>query len=112
MSTMFEVNGKQIYHKDLNIVRDFFTDEKWDLIDYALSEYQDHDDATDKCKETLNVIGDLFRSSYQELITMSCIQNEMILETIYEEVLDEYFPQYDEEQCESIARQRFEDMCQ
>ena len=61
---MFEVNGKQISHKDLNIVRDFFTDEQWDLIDYALSEYQDYDDATDKCKETLNVIGDLFRSSY------------------------------------------------
>ena len=40
---MFEVNGKQISHKDLNIVRDFFTDEQWDLIDYALSEYQDHD---------------------------------------------------------------------
>ena len=35
---MFEVNGKQISHKDLNIVRDFFTDEQWDLIDYALSE--------------------------------------------------------------------------
>ena len=45
-------------------VRDFFTDEQWDLIDYALNEYQDHDDSTEKCKETLNVIGDLFRSSY------------------------------------------------
>ena len=44
MSTMFEVNGKQISHRDLNIVRDFFTDEQWDLIDYALSEYQDHDE--------------------------------------------------------------------
>ena len=48
MSTMFEVNGKQISHKDLNIVRDFFTDEQWDLIDHALSEYQDHDDSTEK----------------------------------------------------------------
>ncbi len=42
---------------------------------------------------------------------MSNIQNEMILENIYEEVLEEY-PQFDEEQCESIARQRFEDLCQ
>ena len=62
--TMFEVNGKQISHKDLNVVRDFFTDDQWDLIDYALSEYQDHESVTEKCKETLNVIGDLFRSSY------------------------------------------------
>ena len=64
MSTMFTINNKQISHKDLNIVRDFFTDDQWDLIEYALSEYQDHDDSTEKCKETLNVIGDLFRSSY------------------------------------------------
>ena len=59
--TMFEVNGKQISHKDLNVVRDFFTDDQWDLIDYALSEYQDHEDATEKCKETLDVIYQVFR---------------------------------------------------
>ena len=64
MSTKFEINGKQIAHKDLNTVRDFFTDEQWDLIDYALCEYQDHEDATEKCKETLDVIYQLFRSSY------------------------------------------------
>ena len=64
MSTMFTVNNKQISHKDLNTVRDFFTAEQWDLIDYALSEYQDHDDYTDKCKEVLDVIYQLFRSSY------------------------------------------------
>ena len=49
---------------ELDTIRNFFTDEQWDVIDYALSEYQDHDDYTDKCKETLNVIGDLFRASY------------------------------------------------
>ena len=64
MSTMFTVNNKQISHKDLNTVRDFFTDDQWDLIDYALSEYQDHDHATEKCQETLDVIYQLFRSSY------------------------------------------------
>ena len=61
---MFEVNGKKISHKDLNIVRDFFTDEQWDLIDSSLSEYQDHDDSTVKCKETLDIIGNIFRSAY------------------------------------------------
>ena len=42
---------------------------------------------------------------------MSCLQNEILLENIYEEVLEEY-PQFDEEQCESIAKRRFEDLCQ
>ena len=40
---------------------------------------------------------------------MSTLHHESILETLYEEVLEEY-PQFDEEQCESIAKQRFEDM--
>tara|TARA_R100001463_G_scaffold32623_3_gene72975 strand:- start:269 stop:397 length:129 start_codon:yes stop_codon:yes gene_type:complete len=42
---------------------------------------------------------------------MSTLNHESILETLFEEVLEEY-PQFDEEQCESIAKQRFEDMCQ
>ena len=42
---------------------------------------------------------------------MSTLHHESILETLYEEVLEEY-PQFDEEQCETIAQQRFEDMCQ
>ena len=113
--TTFEINGKQIAHKDLNIVRDFFTDDQWNLIDYALSEYQDHDDSTEKCQETLDVIYQLFRSSYQEFITMSCIQNETILETIYEELMEELtltetLPMYSEKEIESICYQRFEDM--
>ena len=108
---MFTVNNKQISHKDLNTVRDFFTDDQWDLIDYALSEYQDHDDSTEKCKEVLDVIYQLLRSSYQEFITMSCLQNEMILENIFDEVCEE-FPNNTQEQNESIAQQRFEDLCQ
>ena len=42
---------------------------------------------------------------------MSCIHNESILETLFEEVCEEY-PQFSEEQCEVIAYQRFEDLCQ
>ena len=64
MTLKFDINGKQISHKDLNTVRDFFTDEQWDVIDYALSEYQDHDDYTDLCKDTLNRLGDLFQSQF------------------------------------------------
>ncbi len=42
---------------------------------------------------------------------MSTLQHESILETLYEEVLEEY-PQFDEDQCESIAKQRFQDFAQ
>ena len=48
---------------------------------------------------------------------MSCLQNEMILETIYEELMEELtltetLPMYSEKEIESICYQRFEDMCQ
>ena len=42
---------------------------------------------------------------------MSCLQNEALLESIFDEVCEEY-PQFSEEQCEVIAQQRFEDLCQ
>ena len=58
---------------------------------------------------------------------MSSLRNEALLETLFEEVWEELvtpnfkqlepqdvtileeYPQFDEEQCESIAKQRFED---
>ena len=39
---------------------------------------------------------------------MSCLQNELLLESIFEEV-QECFPYYDEEKQIEIAKQRFED---
>ena len=39
---------------------------------------------------------------------MSCINNEALLETLFEEVLAEY-SHLDEEACEAIAKARFED---
>ena len=44
MNAFLTINGKDYSHKDINLIRDFFTDEQWDVIDYALSEYQDHED--------------------------------------------------------------------
>jgi len=64
MTAFLTINGKDYSHKDINLIRDFFTDEQWDLIDYALSEYQDHEDYTEKCKETLDIMGNIFRSAY------------------------------------------------
>ncbi len=42
---------------------------------------------------------------------MSVLHHESILETLFEEVCEE-FPGFTEEQLEKITYQRFEDMCQ
>ena len=64
MSTMFEVNGKKISHKDLNIVRDFFSDEQWDVIYDAVSEYQDYPEKEELASNTVSAISQLFTTSY------------------------------------------------
>ena len=57
-------NEKYYSHNDINLVREFFTDEQWDVIDSALSEYQDHDESYEIVHETLDVIGHVFRSAF------------------------------------------------
>ena len=42
---------------------------------------------------------------------MSCLQNELLLESIFEEV-QEAFPYLNEDKQIEIARQIFEDLCQ
>ena len=42
---------------------------------------------------------------------MSCLQNEMILETLFDEVCEE-FPNNSDDINATIAQQRFEDLCQ
>ena len=64
MQTMFHVNNKEISHKDLNTVRDFFTDEQWDCIYDAVSEYQDFPEKEEITRDTLSVINQVFTSSY------------------------------------------------
>ena len=64
MNAFLTINGKDYSHKDVNLIRDFFTDEQWDCIFDAVSEYQDHEDSTVECKETLDIIGNIFRSAY------------------------------------------------
>ena len=64
MTLKFDVNNKQISHKDLNIVRDFFTDEQWDLIFDAVSEYKDFPGKEDLAKDTETAISQLFTASY------------------------------------------------
>jgi hypothetical protein len=64
MTLKFDVNNKQISHKDLNIVRDFFTDEQWDLIYDAVSEYKEFPGKEDLARDTESAISQLFRASY------------------------------------------------
>ena len=64
MTLKFQVNGKQISHKDLNIVRDFFTDSQWDLIFDAVSEYKEFPGKEDLARDTESAISQLFRASY------------------------------------------------
>ena len=42
---------------------------------------------------------------------MSCLQNESILETLFDEVCEE-FPNNSDEINATIAQQRFDDLCQ
>jgi hypothetical protein len=50
---------------DFKAIREFFTDDEWDLIDYALSEYQDHDEDADACLDLLHKIGNIFEESHK-----------------------------------------------
>ena len=47
-------------------VRNFLTDDQWDLIDRALSEYQDHDEFADEVDTLGARLQDLFDNSVDQ----------------------------------------------
>ena len=58
-------NSNQITSvKELQTIRNFFTDSQWDVIDAALSEYQDHDDS----QEVLDTIGYKLQTVFDKTI--------------------------------------------
>ena len=61
---MRTINGTTYTKEQLEIVRNFFTNDQWDIIDYALSEYQDHEDSYELTKKTQDLLGDLFQAPY------------------------------------------------
>ena len=63
---MRTINGTTYTKEQLEIVRNFFTNDQWDIIDYALSEYQDHEDSYELTKKTQDLLGDLFQSPYNK----------------------------------------------
>ena len=58
-------NSNQITSvKELQIIRNYLTDEQWDVIDMALNEFQDHDDYV----EILDTIGDKLQTVFDKTI--------------------------------------------
>ena len=53
--------------KELQIIRNFFTDEQWDVIDMALNEFQDHDDYV----EVLDTIGEKLQNVFDNSVDQS-----------------------------------------
>ena len=66
--TTFTINNKDYSHKELNLIRDFFTNQQWNIIDYALDEYKQSGEVVDvdvkPIKEVIDVMYELLPTSY------------------------------------------------
>ena len=66
--TTFTIHNKDYSHKELNLIRDFFTNQQWNIIDYALDEYKQSGEVVDvdvkPIKEVIDVMYELLRTSY------------------------------------------------
>ena len=66
--TLFTINNKDYTHKELNLIRDFFTDDQWNIIDYALDEYKQSGEVVEvdvqPITEVRDVMYELIRTSY------------------------------------------------
>ena len=56
-------NVNNLSFKDIQTVKEFFTDSQWDCIYDAVSEYQDFPGQEDLTRETLSVISTLFTTN-------------------------------------------------
>ena len=65
---MNKTNTKTEYQ----VVRNFFTDSQWDVIDMALNEFQDHDDY----QEVLDTIGGKLQNVFDNSVDQSSIMSE------------------------------------
>ena len=76
LSTICPIVPKMPYNKNMNktntkteyqIIRNFLTDDQWDLIDRALNEYADHDDFTDQ----VDTLGERLQSVFDNSVDQS-----------------------------------------
>ena len=72
------------YNKNMNktntkteyqVVRNFFNDAQWDLIDAALNEYQDHFD-TDEDSAILDSVGEKLQNVFENSVDQSDLMSE------------------------------------
>ena len=72
------------YNKNMNktntkteyqVVRNFFNDAQWDLIDAALNEYQDHFD-TDEDSAILDSVGEKLQNVFDNSVDQSDLMSE------------------------------------
>ena len=84
LSTICPIVPKMPYNKNMNktntkteyqVVRNFFTDAQWDLIDAALNEYQDHFD-TDEDSAILDSVGEKLQNVFDNSVDQSSIMSE------------------------------------
>ena len=57
---------------EYQVVRNFFNDAQWDVIDMALSEFQDHDDS----QEILDTIGGKLQAVFENSVDQSDLMSE------------------------------------
>ena len=57
---------------EYQVVRNFFTDSQWDVIDMALNEFQDHDDHV----EVLDTIGEKLQNVFDNSVDQSDLMSE------------------------------------
>ena len=67
-TNMNKTNTKTEYQ----VVRNFFTDSQWDVIDMALNEFQDHDDYV----EVLDTIGEKLQNVFDNSVDQSDLMSE------------------------------------
>ena len=68
IKSMNKTNTKTEYQ----VVRNFFTDSQWDVIDMALNEFQDHDDYV----EILDTIGEKLQNVFDNSVDQSDLMSE------------------------------------
>ena len=65
--TYIKSMNKTTSKTEYQIIRNFFSDEQWDVIDMALNEFQDHDDYV----EILDTIGDKLQTVFDNSVDQS-----------------------------------------
>ena len=70
--TYIKSMNKTTSKTEYQIIRNFFSDAQWDVIDMALNEFQDHDDYV----EVLDTIGEKLQNVFDNSVDQSNLMDE------------------------------------